>query len=188
MAPQPMDPVGIANIVSTLGAPEGTTVAEWVAKSRQESSHRPWVVNRGNGNRHVGLFQISEIHAGIDGTTRNRELFVAYLMKPDNNYQVAKALYERDGWRPWNASGGKPTPNASDIAAADAGKVTWSDPVTDIVGDPLEGLVDTVQKAYEWIANRKNLGRIALGGIGFVVIAGAAITLAKPSVEGLIPK
>jgi hypothetical protein len=187
----------VAVVVSAVpwkGPPDGTTVAEWVAKSRQESSHRPGVVNVGAGKRHVGLWQIQETHAGKAGSPTDRDLFVQWLKNPHNNWEVARVLYEEaGGWRPWAASGGKPTPTEADTKAAEEGSVTWSNPLDtftqpfETLEDAASALVQYVQSAYEWFSKRENVTRVAIGGIGFLVVVGAIGALAKPTVQGVIP-
>lgn len=193
-----MEPAQVAVVVSGFtivgqGPPEGTTVAEWVAKSRQESSHRPAVVNVGKGKRHVGLWQIQETHAGKEGSPDNPDMFVQWLKNPHNNWKIARKLYEDGGWRPWAASGGKPTPTGADTEAAEEGSVTWKDPLS-ALSDPFNTLedaagaiADAVTSGYEWITQRKNVTRLALGGVGVLVVVAAIAALAKPSVEGLVP-
>ena len=52
-----------------------------------------------------GLFQIniSAHWAEIPGSTWDEK--VAWLSVPDNNIQLAKQIYDRDGWSPWDVVG-----------------------------------------------------------------------------------
>jgi len=183
----PMEASQVAGVVGFIGPPSGTTVAEWVAKARQESSLVPTAKN----GTHYGLWQISKQHEGIAFSPQG-DGFEAWAYKPANNFKAAKELYEQaDGWKPWAASGGKPTPTESDEEAAQGGE--WSDPLEDAAGlltDPLEKITDLATGAYEWISNRRNIGRVALTVIGGIVLIGAMIALAKPAVvnakEGIV--
>lgn len=187
-----MEPSQVAGIVGFVGPPSGTTVAEWVAKARQESSFDPKAKN----GTHYGLWQISQQHEGIVFSPKGAK-FPAWCYDPSNNFKAARELFEQakrsrgDGWLPWAASGGKPTPTKEDEASAEGGN--WSDPLEDAVGlvtDPLEKIVELATAGYEWISDRKNIGRVALTLIGGIVVVGALITLAKPAVvnakEGIV--
>jgi hypothetical protein len=181
-----------ANVVATIasdGTPAGTTVAEWVAKARQESSFDESV---DNGICCKGLWQINyKAHPQYD---RGK------LGDPFYNWKAAKELYAGAGWRPWAASGGKPTPTAEDRAAAAAPAPVkgWGlDSLLDIAGsalpDPLEGVaqalrdaVEVVIAAGEWIANPRNMGRIALVVAGGLVAVKAADIVSRPYLESKI--
>jgi hypothetical protein len=193
-----MDAAKVASVVTFAGPPSGTKVEDWVAKSREESSHRETVVNVGSGKRHVGLWQIQETHRGV-GTPvtalMSPDKFVEWLKDPFNNFTVAKALYKGGGWTPWNASGGAPTVTAEDTEAAGAGGFNPDlfDEAGDLIGaaiDPLGDAVSMVRSFYEWIADRKNIGRVALGAMGLAIITGSLLALAKAPVvaakEGII--
>jgi hypothetical protein len=193
-----LTPTQVGNIVKSLGPPGGTTAAEWVAKSRQESSHNTEATN----GSHIGLYQINyKLHAGKGGLSSNQAEARTQLFDPFRNFAAAKAVYaEAGGWGPWNASGGRPTPNDRDTAGANeatGGNNVGLDDIPGlldaVVSDPLEWLeaiaapikdfVEVVIAGGKWIVNPDNWIRIGLviAGIGVVAIGGTA--LAKPVIE-----
>lgn len=186
--------VKTAKLVQFVGPPKGTTVAEWVAKAREESSHNPEAIAIGKGLRHVGLWQIEETHGKLTGVVTglmSRDQYVEWLKKPYNNFAAAIKLYEADGWSPWNASGGSPKPTKADEDAVTKAKDESGgldeivDDIADVIPgslDPFKDITGVVLGAYRWMANRKNIGRVILGGIGTVVVIGSIIVLAKPLV------
>lgn len=191
--------IDTAKVVDFLGAPSGTTDAEWVAKARQESSHNPVASNSG----HIGLWQIGLEHKGIVGTTAfmTKAKFEEWLKNPFNNFRAAKALYGAGKWKPWDASGGKPTPTDADKQAVkdakdQAGGVDEiidkaGDIAGDLVPDPLKNITDLALNGYKWITDRRNIGRIVMGLVGTTVLVGSLVVLAKPVVtsveKGVVP-
>jgi len=202
-----LDAAKVAAVVIVEGPPSGTTAAEWVAKARQESSFREDVINVGAGKRHVGLFQIQETHAGTltESAFLNPDQYVKWLKDPKNNFRAAKALYKASKWKPWDPSGGKPTPTAADKkAVTDATDVIKNigagnalddalGTVEDIAGgvadvfgsvpEALSAFLRYVRAAYDWVSDRGNVGRVLMVGIGSVVTIGALLALAKPAIS-----
>ena len=195
----------VAGIVADIGPPSGTTVAEWVAKSRQESGHRDDIEDFA-GSGHWGLWQISETHwktlnGRYAGHPQGDEMFASWLRQPRYNFVAAKILFEKDGWRPWNASGGKPTPNAADKAAAGSPEDTAGSDVlrgagdlvesgVDAVTDPLGAIVGPIMDAVAllkdaavWISDRDNWIRILQVGGGVALALVAASIVVKPIIS-----
>lgn len=187
-----MTPGQVASVIRFVGPPFGTTVAEWVAKSRQESSHDPTAVN----GKHIGLYQVNyELHAGKADLSDDPETARKELENPLANFNTAKYIYQESGWKPWNASGGKPTPTAEDRAAADNPEavVTGVPDIVDQAGavfgdvtEALSAIVDVVSDAGGWLTDRKNWGRIAFVAIGGVVIVTAMGIIAKPAIQDTV--
>jgi len=180
----------VASVVRQVGPPLGSTVAEWVAKARQENAGFDTEIENGV---HVGLWQIDyELHAGKAGTSKDPQTARGQLKNPWYNMNVAKELFNESGWRPWNASGGKPSPTAEDRAAADnpdsliTGQPDILDkaaaPFADVV-DALSAIVEVIGDGAGWVSDRKNWGRIVFVGIGAVVIVTALGVIAKPVVS-----
>jgi len=198
----------VAGVVADLGAPGGTTVAQWVAKARVESRFRFKCHNEINA---VGLWQIRDIHyatmAGrISSTFTDKATFASWLENPRQNFQAAKILYEQSGWQPWAASGGRPTPNADDNAAAAAPDDSggWQRGVGDVVEgavdtvtDPLAGIAavaESIRAAFAaviefanrigaWISEPGNWLRVAQVAGGLTLGVGAILIVARPAVE-----
>jgi len=112
--------------------PTGSTTAEWVAKSRTESSHRPDCEHTPGDA--VGLFGIRSTHWRTSGIATSEATYREMLKSPGVNVREAFRLFRDDrnrggnGWRPWAASGGRPTPNAEDRAASAAVQEGGGDP------------------------------------------------------------
>jgi hypothetical protein len=197
-----LTPEQVAGVVTGIGPPAGTTVAQWVAKSRQESGHNPEIQDFLSSG-HWGLWQIWEDHFGSPGMpgASSKSAFVVALKIPQLNFQAAKALYQRDGWAPWRASGGKPTPNPTDeraaanpdksINASGGGGVLPDNPldalnpVDEIQAalQPFTAIIDPIVSAAEWLGNPANWMRIVQVG-GGVVIGIVALGIAlKPVTE-----
>jgi hypothetical protein len=192
----------VAGIVATAGGPPaGTTVAEWVAKSRQESSHDTTAVSP-TGCCH-GLWQIN-VGKHMDKINAvSREDAISIMRSPLRNWYVARLIYaEAGGWSPWAASGGRPIPIAEDLAAAGApdrgtagsgggdpgeaipgvGPINPIDDVTDF----LSGIFDPVMKAVAWLGNPGNWVRVVQvgGGIALGIVAVGAIL--KPAAQEVV--
>lgn len=183
----------VASVVRQTGPPLGSNVAEWVAKSRQESSHVSDITSDGI---HIGLWQIDyQLHAGKAGLSDDPNKAKEQLKSPWQNMLTAKALFNESGWEPWNDSGGKPTPTAEDRQAADNpdSLIQGTPDILDKVGAPFADVVDALGAmvgvlgdAGGWVSDRKNWGRIVFVGIGGVVIVTALVTIAKPTVTQTI--
>lgn len=179
--------------MTMLGAPKGTSVAQWVALADGESSYRIWAQN----GTHWGLWQIAENHLGegIPGAPKDLEGFKKWLLSPWNNFIAAKFIYARQGWGAWTASH---VPSAAHIDAAahpnalgvlqSAGvqsPAKAAENFLDGIGDPVEkvaaaikGIFDLGVKAGSWIGNRDNWSRVAIvfvGGTVIIVAAGAMV-------------
>jgi hypothetical protein len=184
----------VAGIVNSGGGPpSGSTTAEWVAKARQESS---FIVEKEDflHSGHWGLWQISENHFEKYGSQYGtKENFVNVLKNsPLVQWNVARRLFADSGWAPWRASGGKPTPTATDIAAAGnpdtsvagsgAGDVGEAVPqgLSNVLGNPIDKIADILQTvlqpitaAAEWIGDPHNWVRVVqvIGGIALGIVA-----------------
>lgn len=186
----------VAGVVLTIGPPAGTTVAQWVAKARQESGFNTDAVSVTGCC--VGLWQINvDAHMSKIGAV-NRDDAVSQMKSPLRNWYVAKLVYAADGWRPWTASGGKPVPSSADLAAAQnpdstLAKSGGGDPGEAKPGfgalDPIQALsnalgaiVDPILAAGKWLGDPGNWVRVAqvTAGIGLALIA--ATLFAKPVV------
>lgn len=181
----------VAGIVKAIGAPGGTTVAQWIEKAWQESKFDPAVEDFLHSG-HWGLFQISEQHIGKAGTTS-----VADLKNPTKNFQVAKALYMESGWAPWRASGGKPTPRAEFELAANNPTlggldleghepIGVLDDLENFAGDTADAIAQAVQvvtDAGRWLTDVHNITRIlyVVGGVALGLVALSII--ARPVVK-----
>lgn len=219
-------PVLTARQVAGLAAvdtPRGTTVAEWVAKARQESTFNTDAVSPSGCC--VGLWQVN-VRANCDlinecrdgsGDQADKIRSGKMVMKSaTRNWYVTKAIYARQGWQAWSASGGRPSPSAADREAAanpdysTAGQGAAAiDPDTgrpypggepgveeepfhtareavDVLGDTLSAIVEAVGAVGAWLADRHNWVRIALV-VGGGAAALAAIGIAiKPQVESTV--
>lgn len=186
--------------------PEGSTTAEWVAKARQESGFDTEVQDF-LGLDHWGLFQISASHWNADYNengrmTGSKENFRAMLKGANFNWQQAKWLYVKDreaggsGWRPWAASGGKPTPTAADRAAAGEPDSSIGNSGGGDLGEAIPGLgpvnplddawralvkvADLIGQAALWISDRGNWARVAQVVVGTGLVVAAAAIIVKP--------
>ncbi len=198
-------PNQVAGVVAVMGAPEGTSVAEWVAKSRQESQHRTDVQDFLSSD-HWGLWQISAGHFDEPGMFDNngKDSFRESIKSPGPNFYAAKTLYKNSGWRSWLATGGRPATNAEDRAAAanpdmayghqtgDIHKAGIGDLIDEIPGlpDPVAALTDVLIKfldpilaAAKWVGNAANWVRIVQVGAGVGLAIVAVSIVAKPVVE-----
>lgn len=194
-----MQPTEVAQLAAFI-TPAGSTVAEWVEKAKQESGYDPTVVNLSN---HVGLWQIAASHYGEAGMpdASSKTDFIEKLKEPKNNWQAARALYAASGWRPWLASGGRPTPSREALEAAgaidqggrnnplEAIPHTLGDlnPVDDVV-DVIKQFVDPVLSVAKWLGDPNNWLRIVQVVGGITLGIAAATLLAKPQVEELVKR
>lgn len=181
----------VAGVVRAIGAPSGTTVAEWIEKAYQESKFDSEIEDFLHSG-HWGLFQISEQHIGKAGTTS-----VADLKVPVKNFQVAKVLYGESGWRPWAASGGKPNPRAEFVAAANdpsLGAIPLEghepigvlDDLENVAGDTAAAIrtgVQVLTDAGKWLTDTHNIARILYVTGGIVLGIVAISIVAKPVVS-----
>jgi len=195
----------VAGVVTVMGPPEGTSVAEWVAKARQESQFRTDVQDYLNSD-HWGLWQISANHHDAPGMFDNngKDSFRESIKSPGPNFYAAKALYAKSNWRPWLASGGRPSTTQADRDAAanpdmeyghangDIHKAGIGDLIDEIPGlpDPVASLNDVLNKfldplmaAAKWIGNAANWIRIVQVGAGVALGIAAVSIVARPYVE-----
>lgn len=199
-----LTPEQVAAVVATsvTGIPPGTTVAQWVAKSRQESSHDADAIGVINNND-VGLWQIN-VRANRDlipEASVSLDNAKSVLKSPSRNFNTAVAIFNRQGWQAWQASGGEPSPNAEDRRGAANPDLAWAqqnqiggdpggvhegfgplNPIDDIT-DFLGNIVDPIVAAAQWLGNPANWLRVlqVVGGIGITFVAAAL--LAKPIVQ-----
>lgn len=191
-----LTPQQVAGIVAG-SEPPGTTVPEWIAKARQESGLNADAVN---GNA-VGLWQVMvTAHMDKIGAVSIEDA-KSQMKSPLRNWYVTRQIYAESGWKPWAASGGKPTPTAADRAAATTPDLSVSksggfagDPgaavplsVTDIGPDSILGVLknvaELIAKAAAWISEEGNIVRVVqvAGGVALGLVA-VSIVL-KPVAE-----
>lgn len=183
----------VYDIVRSEGPPAGTSVAEWVAKAGQESSFRSDVVN---GIGCVGYWQICPVNFSTVGFTS------AQLKNGRNNFKAAKIIYGRQGWRAWQASGGKPSvsdiaehagrdvslTSPGDLLAGAAGLAASLDP-TEKIAATLGNVVSTINSAAKWIGDPHNWVRITMVVGGTLVgLAGASMILKETDAGKAIVK
>lgn len=172
--------------IAASGTPAGTTVAQWVAKSRQESGHDADAVSPTGCC--IGLWQVN-VDANSDliqESQVSRGNAVSVMKSPWRNWAVTRAIYERQGWAAWKASGGKPVPTQRDKQAAqnpdnsmspgDIGEaIPGIGPVNPIddVADFLGQIIDPVLSAAKWLGDPGNWVRIIQvgGGITLGIVA-----------------
>jgi len=150
----------------------------------------------------IGLMQINtKVHTSYSS---------AAMKNPAANMQAGYALYKADGWRPWNSSRGGQWLRATE---ANASAVAWNaqryrrDPartfremlgqdvgqVGAAAGQAVSAatnvipgfgeIADAANRLTQWITTPKNIGRIAVGLIGVVVVVGGVLILARPAIE-----
>lgn len=185
----------IAGLVKAAGW-SGETGVIAVAVALQESSGNTSIRNACC----TGLFQIHKVHAGINGTSKNEAEFRNQLENPVTNVTIAKTIYDKEGWDPWEAytSGAyrkhmtaaragwsKPTVEGIDVVhkdltdpsnALELAQVTLPDPLARVAG-AIETVIEVINRTGAWIADRDNWIRIAqvvaglgLGYVGFQVV------------------
>lgn len=193
-----LEPFAVALAIGN-SPPAGTTTAEWVAKSREESRHRPECVNEIGA---VGLLQVRDIHwETAPWNPPSKAAYRDHLKNPQRNISEGFRLYNEslartgNGWQPWAASGGRPTPNAQDNEAAGAypeGGIDIPNPLD--VADDVAGAIGQIGQVFaeigswvvkgaQWLATPQNWVRIAEVGGGFVLVAAAVSVLARPVIE-----
>jgi hypothetical protein len=132
--------------IAAVGTPEGTTVAEWVEKARQEAGSRGCPAGRINADATsgiaTGVWQVN--------VSANRDLIPetavsianghAVMRSPLRNWEVTKMIFERQGWQAWRASGGKPTPSDAARRAAGDRDTSVTDSGGSVDGAPEEGV------------------------------------------------
>lgn len=210
MAGRTLTAAQVAGIVAAVegGPPPGTSVAEWVATARNESSFRTAVRN----GSYVGLWQIGDFHGPLVkrhtgySLPTDRAGFGRWLESPLHNWTAAKAVYAAQGWRAWEASH-RPSPAdtaaarspdhsvaTSGGAVAQGGEVgpergVEAENVLDIFGfatdvpGQLAKIAGVLIDAGQWIADRNNWSRVALVVGGGTVAVAALTTLARPALE-----
>lgn len=186
--------------IAAVGTPPGTTVAQWVAKARQESGFRTDVEDF-LGSGHWGLWQIDEDHFGKPGmpAASSKEAFIIGLKIPGFNWMAAKALYAQSGWAPWRASGGKPTPSPADERAAgtpdntvleggDGGILGTAGDFVDSINpvDELTAIVPAILAGAKWIGNPANWTRVVQVGAGIGIVLIAASIVIRPVVNDAV--
>lgn len=179
---------GPVSIAVVLGESSGNTT---ITNSYVENGVRRQV---------TGLFQISDVHAGKAGTSKDIATFRTQMKNPVTNVTVAKAIHASSGWQPWEAytNGSYQRYMAKALEGwshpADPGSipgVSFKDfnPITDpgdildaaqvSLPDPLarvaaaaETIIEVINRAGGWIADRDNWIRIAqiVGGMGLAYV------------------
>jgi Lysozyme like domain len=137
-----------------------------------------------------GLMQIN--------TRVHKQWTTAEMKQAEPNMRAGFALWQQSGWQPWNSSrGGQLLRRPEAIASASTWQLS-----PDIGGPPgtgvnpgkalenaipgLEGLSDALEKARKWVATPANIGRLAVGILGAVIIVAGLAVLARPAVESTI--
>jgi hypothetical protein len=181
----------VAGIAKTE-TPGGTTVAQWVAKARQESG---FDTDADSGSS-VGLWQVNvNAHHGNFTLPDNVDEARAQMKSPVRNWYVTKLIFGAQGWRAWAASGGEPRPTSADIAAADApdlsiaGQGGADEPgVQEGIGpvNPLNALsnpLEAIRDLVKWVSDPNTWKRLALASAGIAAVIVGASIIAKPITE-----
>jgi len=198
-----LTPAQVAGIASQ-GTPSGTTVEQWVAKSRQESSHDETAVSPTGCC--VGLWQVN--------VAQHTDKIVEARVSIENGksamksglrcWEVTKQIYAESGWRPWIMSGGKPLGpigitmediNAArnpDFSVVNSGGAVSGRPEEGVreglglsVPNPLDAIANVAEAIaafanvlgdfFEWVSDPNTWRRAALViGGGAVVVVGTA--------------
>lgn len=195
--------------IASVGTPEGTTVAEWVAKAREENAGfdadmvgliNPWDVGIWQVNVRANRDLIPEAQVSLENAR-------SALKSPPRNWEVTKMIFARQGWQAWQASGGRPSVSADDRQAAANADSSVSDSGGSVDGAAEQGvkglslfgfdLFDDVAKAIglavqvvvdagKWLTDTHNLERIGFVVGGTVVAIGAGYIIARPTVEPVV--
>jgi hypothetical protein len=108
------------------------------------------------------------------------------------NARAAKALFDRDGWAPWNSSRGGQvlaTPRAAlAVARASAKQLSGVEPQVPGTGAGQDTLIapfaDAANRITKWITTPKNIGRVITVVIGgAIIIVGGAILIGGPALK-----
>jgi hypothetical protein len=177
----------ILNLAYSVGWRKAGDLERTLAIVLAESSGNPRAISY-TGCCH-GLWQIN---------TNSTNKTPQQLYDPKTNAQEAFRLWTQRGWQPWDSS------RLGQIARgpeARASTATWH-LSPDIGGPPgtgidpgkalenaipgLEGLSQGLEKARAWLTTPANLGRLATGVIGAVIIIAGLVVLARPAVEQTI--
>jgi hypothetical protein len=131
-----------------------------------------------------GLMQIN-----VNSTSKTP----AELKDAETNMREGFRLWSQRGWQPWNSSRGGQLLRGPEARASTA---TWhASPGVGAEGTPgaikgavpdIPGVSDTLaiaNKARAWITTPANIGRLAVGMIGAVIIVVGLAVLARPLAE-----
>jgi Lysozyme like domain len=137
-----------------------------------------------------GLMQIN--------TRVHKQWTTAEMKQAEPNMRAGFALWQQSEWKPWNYSRAGQLLRGPEARASTA---TWH-LSPDIGGPPgtgidpgkalenavpgLEGLSGALEKARTWITTPANIGRLAIGVLGAVIIVAGLAVLARPAVESTV--
>jgi Lysozyme like domain len=189
-------PAAIAQAAKDAGF-TGTQIAIATAIALAESGGDASAHNtKGEDSR--GLWQINV------APTANPDLIGMALFDPRTNARAAKIVYDRQGWAAWSVfKSGKYRTHMGEAQMA-SGQTGPANPAGVGTGGPLEfggsiiqgqlggleGIADALQKGVailgrigQWLTTPANLGRLAIGVGGVVIVVAGVVVLMKPAAE-----